>query len=88
MREDILSQSTISDLESPTMTHLIAEFLSEADVLNDQKLSIARQLEALQSIRQDLLGPDMCICRKCDDQIRCEHDKNEPHIESRCGNCI
>lgn len=28
-----------------------------------------------------------CECKKCGNQILCEHSSREPHIESMCGNC-
>ena len=34
---------------------------------------------------QEAIGS--CLCRKCGEEIKCLHDKDESHIESLCGVC-
>lgn len=30
---------------------------------------------------------DSCVCRKCGNQLKCEHNSAEEHTESICGFC-
>lgn len=33
------------------------------------------------------ISPNVCMCKKCEATLLCEHSKDEPHQLSVCGNC-
>jgi len=72
----VFSKNVLTEIENLTKTDKALHPFIRRAVLNELESRAAKLAEEL-----------ACFCRKCGQEIKCMHGKNEAHVNALCGNC-